>query len=236
MVLRPTVPTTAEPSRWDLCGAARVSLAASAAGPIGGDRLRLDVDVAPGATLVLRTVAANLALPGPHGLPSRSITTLRVGQGATLLWLPEPLIAANRCDHHATTLIELAPGARLLAREELLLGRHGEEPGTVEQRLRVTRAGRPLHDQNTSAGSPVPGWQGPAVTGGRKAVGSILLADPDVEPAFDLPAVCDDAAVFPLEPAAALVTAVAHDAHTLRSLLDDLSSQRLEARASPVPG
>jgi urease accessory protein len=221
IVLRPTRPTGGDPPPgWELGGAAGVSLASSAAGPIGGDRLRLDVDVGPGARLVLRTVAATLALPGPHGQPSHSTTTLRVAGGGTLAWLPEPLIAATHCDHHSSTLIDLEPGARLLAREELILGRHHEPPGTVEQRLRVTQAGRPLHDQNTGVGALVPGWEGPAVTGGRKAAGSILLAGPDSEPP-EIPALGGDAAVLPLGPSAVLVTALAHDAHTLHRRLDE---------------
>ncbi|MFF4790504.1 urease accessory protein UreD [Streptomyces sp. NPDC001276] len=222
LVLRPTA--AVEPTgRWNPDGATHVALAAAAAGPIGGDHLRLDVEVAAGAALVVRSVAATLVLPGPHGRPSRSETHLRVAPAGTLVWLPEPVIAAGRCDHHATTRIELEPGARLLAREELLLGRHGETPGTVHQRLRVTLAGRPLHDQEFAVGRDIPGWHGPAVTGGHRALGTLLVITPD-SPADTCPAdpapTDADTAVMRLTPTATLLTALADDTLTLRRRLD----------------
>ncbi|MFB6956730.1 urease accessory protein UreD [Streptomyces sp. NPDC056309] len=222
LVLRPTA--AVEPTgRWNPDGAAHVALAAAAAGPIGGDHLRLDVEVAAGAALVVRSVAATLVLPGPHGRPSRTETHLRVAPAGTLVWLPEPVIAAGRCDHHATTRVELEPGARLLAREELLLGRHGETPGTLHQRLRVTLAGRPLHDQEFAVGPDIPGWHGPAVTGGHRALGTLLVTTPDspadIRPADPAPTDADTA-VMRLTPTATLLTALADDALTLRRHLD----------------
>ncbi|MFF1759533.1 urease accessory protein UreD [Streptomyces sp. NPDC058266] len=95
-----------------------------------------------------------------------------------MTWLPEPVLAAGGCDYHVTTYIDLMPGARLLLREELLLGRHGETPGACRQRLRVRRSGRAEYDQELILGTDAPGWQGPAVTGGRRALGSLLVVDP----------------------------------------------------------
>jgi urease accessory protein len=207
-------------------GTARVSLVAGAAGPVGGDQLRLDVEVGPGAVLVLRSVAASLVLPGPHGAPSCTDVTVRVGRNATLVWLPGAVIAADACHHDALTHIALEPGARLLTREELVLGRHGEPPGTIRQRLRVTLAGRPLHDQELSAGPGAPGWAGPAVLGGRRAVGTVLVVDPEWDSASDRhppPATnATDAAVLPLGGPAVLLTALAYDALMLRRRLDSL--------------
>jgi urease accessory protein len=146
-----------------------------------------------------------------------------VGTDATLVWLPEPVIAAHRCDHHSATHIDLDPGARLLVREELLLGRHAEPPGTIRQRLRVTRGHQPLHDQELTAGPGVPGWQGPAVTGGRRALGSLLLVDPHrwADPdALPVATTDTDLALLPLGGPALLITALADDATTLRGRLD----------------
>lgn len=230
MVLRPTIATGGEPAPgWHLDNGARVSLAASAAGPVGGDELRLHADVGPGAVLVLCTVAATLALPGPHGRPSRSTTVLRVAENATLLWLPEPLITANGCDHRASTFVDLAPGARLIAREELVLGRHGEPPGTVSQRLRVTRDGRPIHDQDNRLGPSTRGWHGAAVTGGRKAFGSTLVAGSTSGIA---PEPATDVAVLPLQDSAVLVTALGDDAFVLRQRLDRYLAALLRGTAS----
>ena len=96
LVLRSTNPDGPEPPRsWELPGRmpVRVALAAGAAGPVGGDDLRLAIDVEGGAALVLRSVAATLALPGPHGLPSRSEVVVWVAEDGILSWLPGPLIA-----------------------------------------------------------------------------------------------------------------------------------------------
>lgn len=226
LVLRPTNPAGQEPPRrWNLAGpsTARASLAAAAAGPIGGDHLGLDIDVGPGAALVLRNVAATLALPGPHGQPSHSVATVRVAAGGVLVWLPGPLIAAAGCHHHAATCVALEHGARLLAREELLLGRHGEQPGTIHQHLRVTVDDRPLHHQQLTVAAEAQGWDGPAVTRGRRALGSLLVVDPDWNnhpiPDRTTTTVAADTALMPLAGPAALLTALAPDAHTLRHQL-----------------
>lgn len=228
VLLRPAIATGAEPlRRWDLegPGAARVARVAGAGGPLGGDDLRLRVDVGPGAALVLRDVSATVALPGPHGDVSRMDTSVRVGRGATLVWLPEPVIAARGCDHHVSTRVDLDRGARLVVREELLLGRYGEAetPGTVRQRLRVCVEGRPVYDQEIAVGPGAPGWQGAAVTGGRPALGNVLVLDPEWGTGrYGLPRVeaRADAALLPLSDAAVLLTALADDALALRRVLD----------------
>jgi urease accessory protein len=238
-VLRPTIAIGSEPlRRWDLAGpgTARISRAAGAAGPVGGDDLRLHVDVGPGAALVMRDVSATVALPGPRGERSRSHTTIRVGANATLVWLPEPLIAARGCDHHAATHIVLEPGARLLLREEILLGRHGERPGVVRQRLRVCVGDQPLHDQELAVGPGVPGWEGPAVTGGRRALGSQLVVDPHWGAAGSLPAAKaqTDVVLLPLAASAVLFTALTDDGLSLRHRLE-VGLAELEEPAALLP-
>lgn len=241
LLLRPTHPARVDEPlrRWaERAGSPLwVALVAGAAGPVGGDCLELTVDVGPGANLVLRAVAATLALPGAHGDPSRSNVYIRVAEGATLVWLPGPVIAAGGCRHHATTRIELEPGARLLAREELILGRHGEQPGTAHQRLRVSIADRPVHDQELSVGPDQPGSDGPAVTGGHRAVGSLLMVDPDHRPAaeadFDMGE--GDVAVMPLDGPVTLVTALSPDALGLRRHLE-AGCRRLQREVGDTPG
>jgi urease accessory protein len=155
-----------------------VALAAGAAGPIGGDRLRLDIEVGAGACLVLRAVSASVVLPGPRREPSFLDVAITVAEDATLIWLPGTVIAANGCDHHASTHISLDQRARLYAREELLLGRHGEQTGAISQRLRIEVGAHALYDQQLRVGAGAPGWDGPAVSGACRAIGSIVIADP----------------------------------------------------------
>lgn len=219
--LRPTHPKGPEPWIGRDAGAARVCLTAGAAGPVGGDRLSLTVHIGAASTLILRDVSATLVLPGPRGAESRLEIALRVGADATLVWLPEPIIAARGCRHGGDVRIALDPGARLLAREELLLGRHGEEPGSLCQRIRVRRDGRPLLSQELALGPDAPAFAGPAVTGGHRAIGSLLAVDPawEQEPPSAI-ALEGDAAVMPLAGPAALVSALCPDALRLRRTLD----------------
>ncbi|MFI1204953.1 urease accessory protein UreD [Streptomyces sp. NPDC020883] len=53
---------------------------------------------------------------------------LTAGEHAQLHWLPRPLISAAGSDLRQTWSIDLAPTARLVVREEQILGRAGEPP------------------------------------------------------------------------------------------------------------
>jgi urease accessory protein len=158
--------------------AAEVHLVGGAAGPIGGDRLRLEIEVGVGAALCLRTVAASIALPGVNGGESRFDVVARVARGGRLSWLPEPLIAAADCRHLAVVTVDVAEGGWLCWRDEVVCGRHGERPGDVRTRTTVRYAGRTLYRQDLTIGPAAPGWDGPAVLGSTRASGSVLVVDP----------------------------------------------------------
>nr|WP_241833112.1 urease accessory protein UreD [Streptomyces caatingaensis] len=199
---------------------ASVTLVGAMSAPLGGDRLTLTVRVEPGAALRFTTTAATLALPGRTGARATYDTRITVGEGARLHWLPEPLISAHGSDLWTTTRVELAPTARLVLREEQVLGRAGERPGRLRSRLTVCRAGRPLYDQELSYGPGAPGWDGGAVLGGHRAVGQLLVVDPRLadEPEESRP-VGPTAALMPLAGPAVVLTAVAPDALELRRVL-----------------
>jgi urease accessory protein len=156
-------------------GPATVHLVGGAAGPLGGDRLRIEVEVGPGASLTVHTVAASVALPDRSGAESRTEVVASVAAGGCLYWLPEPLIAAAGCRHTAVTTVDLAVGARLVWRDEVVCGRHGEEPGDLTVHTTVRRGGAPLHVHELSVGPGAPGWTGAAVLGGSRAYGAMLL-------------------------------------------------------------
>jgi urease accessory protein len=158
---------------------ARVHLVGGAAGPLGGDELRCSVDLGPGARLEVRSVAASIALPGPHGRESTFEIRVRVAEGGSLAWSPQPLIAARGARHRTVTRIELAADARLVWRDEVVLGREGEDPGSISTRLRVTRAGQVLLDHEFAAGPRHRGSLGPAGSGGHRAIGTVLIVDPE---------------------------------------------------------
>jgi urease accessory protein len=150
-------------------------LVGTAAGPLGGDDLRLGLSVGAGAALTVRSAAAMLVQPGARpGAPSSLHVDVEVGPGGLLRWLPEPTVAVRGCDHRATTVIRLAPGAQLVWREELVLGRHGEEGGSILQRLRIDAGGLALLRNDLAAGPRWPGSSGPAVTAGARALGALV--------------------------------------------------------------
>ncbi|MFE3325886.1 urease accessory protein UreD [Streptomyces sp. NPDC059176] len=200
----------------------RVTVVGAMSAPLNGDRLAVEADVRAGARLHVDTAAATVALPGRTPAAATYDLALTVGEGAELRWLPEPLVCARGSELRATTRVELAPTARLVLREEQVLGRHGEASGTLATRLTVHRAGRPLLDQELGYGPGAPGgWDGGAVLGEYRAVGQLLVVDPDfarhpVEPRL----LGDSAALTPLAGPAVLVTAVAPDALRLRGMLD----------------
>jgi urease accessory protein len=154
-----------------------VHLVGGAAGPLGGDTLALDVVVGAGAHLVVRGVAATLALPGADGEPARLKVRATLGPGACLDWAPEPTIVAHRAHLELDTEIEVetpSAGTLLRWREELVLGRAGEPPGQVTARTRVVVGGRPVLDHATTAGGPPGPWDGPGGLAGHRWLGTAL--------------------------------------------------------------
>lgn len=163
-------------------GPREIALLSTAAFPVGGDDLALDIVVEPGAELIVRSVAAAIAHPGAGGEESRLAVALTVAAGGTLAWAPAPLVAARGCRHHTTTMIATQDGARLWWREDLRLGRSGECSGAVHQLLRIEHAGRPLLHNESWLG---PGWPGrvdqlsPSIAGStvRALATGVVVAD-----------------------------------------------------------
>jgi urease accessory protein len=221
LILRPALPKAPEPWAAHADDVARVSLTAGAGGPVGGDELHLQVRVGAGSALVLSEISPTLVLPGPHGGQSRLRVDIEVGAGATLIWLPEPVIAARDCDHVTEVRVELDEQARLFLREELLLGRHGETGGRVVQRISIRRGGLPLYRADLELGTPAAGT--PAVAGGHRAVGSTVVVEPDwsVSGPPGVQQLVGRAARLPLAGPAVVVTALADDNLMLRAQLEE---------------
>lgn len=150
-------------------------LVGTAAGPLGGDDLVLDVTVGSGASLRVRSAAAQLVLPGPALAPSTMQVAVAVGPGAALSWMPEPTVLVEGADHRLTTVIDLAAEADLAWRDEVVLGRDGEAGGSLLHRSRVERDGHPLLCNEVALGPAWPSSTGPAGTGGARVVASTIL-------------------------------------------------------------
>lgn len=231
---RPTIASGEEPYLRG-AEAARVRMSASAAGPVGGDTYLLDIHVGGGSTLLLKDVGATLVLPGPHGELSRWVTRVRVEEGATFLWIPEPVIAAHGCRHEHVIQADLAPGARLMFREELVLGRHREEPGTLRTQLDVRRGGAPAVVQRIALGPDAAGSRSPSVLGAHRAVGNVVVVDPDGAPGPVSATPDPTCAVMRQDEATVQITALATDAPGLRRRLDQATDLLGAPWSSPVP-
>ncbi len=207
-------------------------LAASAAGPLGGDDLKLSIVVGPGAELVLRTVAATVVLPGPG--PSTLTVTVSVAAGGRLAVLPEPTVIAAGACHRASTLVEVEAGGVLLLREEVLLGRHGEPGGRYHGRLHADAAGAPLLRHRLDLDGADPATRAPASMVGAGAVGTLLQIDPQwtvQRPAGTAGPTC---AAMPLAGPGLLVTALHTDALDLRRELDQHLPDWIRPRSAGV--
>jgi urease accessory protein len=136
-------------------------------------------------------------------------------------------VAAAGCNHVSRTTVEMAAGARLLLREELVGGRSCDhESGRLRAELRVDRAGEPVLHQTLRLG---PGATldsgatlGPAL-GRPRCVGTVLAVDVcDTswrDDAMDLPA--PDTVVCALATRGGwLASALSNDAAQLRANLD----------------
>ncbi|MFI1561514.1 urease accessory protein UreD [Streptomyces sp. NPDC020490] len=202
---------------------ARVMLVGAMSGPLGGDHFTVRADVRDGARLRVGSAAATIALPGQAGGEARYDVRLTVADGGELHWLPEQLISARGSDLRVTTRAELGPAARLVLREEQVLGRVGEEPGRLTSRLTVRIGQRTVLDQELGCGPGASaGWDGPAVLGGHRAVGQLVVVRPEFATrAVPARMLGESAALVPLAGPAVLVTAVATDALRLRRVLDE---------------
>lgn len=154
----------------------RVLLVSSAAAPVGGDDLALEIDVEAGAFADVGTVAATMVWPSPVPALSVMTTTIRVAAGARLRWHPHPIVSVAGSEHLASTTVHLAAGATASIVEEIALGRHGEPSGELELRLRVERDGRPLVHHVERFGPSVAG-RGSVVANGmaRHVVQAVLV-------------------------------------------------------------
>jgi urease accessory protein len=208
---------------------ARVRVLGAMSAPLGGDELALDVTAEAHTRLEVTTAAATIALRGPTPDPATYDVRLTVGEGASLHWLPQPLISTHGSSLNQTYRVELAGTSHVLLREEQLLGRSAEPPGHLSTRLTVLRAGRTILDQQTIYGPQGPAWDGPAVLGGHRATGQLLLVTPDSgarpEPVLLGDRLHGHCVLAPLADATALLaTAVAPTLDALRRLLDSALS------------
>ncbi len=202
-----------------------VLVAGSAASPVGGDRLSLDVVVGARATLDLGTVAATMVWPGAEPGRSTMSTSCVVGEGAHLDWRPEPTISVIGSDHLVSTHVELASTATCRLVDEVSLGRHGEPSGTLEWQIRVERGGRVLVHHSERFGPDEPGSGSVVGAGSARHVCSAVLVGVDAGRARTRVDGACAGAWLPKTDDAVVVMAVGPDRPAVRALLRELAPE-----------
>jgi len=148
----------------------------SAAFPVADDAVSLTLQVGAGVDATVRAVAATIVYAASG--PGTSIaTTLEVAEGATLRWLPEPVIVTERARHRAVTTVHAAADAVVCLDDVTVLGRSGERCGSISSSLRVDVDGEAR--LRTSFDSTLPGWDGPGGTHGARVSATRLVLGPD---------------------------------------------------------
>lgn len=180
-------------------------LLGGAAGPVGGDDLTFVLRVGDGASVVVRSVAAMLAQPGPSGRPSTLAMEVVVGVGATLDWETQPMISVVGSDHRSSSVLDLAADASVRWSESIVLGRHEEPSGRLALHQRVERGGVVVLDHELVLGVGAP--SGPGAHGDVRwmqqeiVVGSAAAVAPSSSVSPTLVA-----GVFPLDDGVSLAT------------------------------
>lgn len=90
-------------------------------GLVGGDTLAMDLDVDAGAHAVVTTPGAGRFYRST-GAPARQTLEARLAPGARLEWLPQDTLAYDGCIAENRSRFHLAPGAELIAWDQLALG------------------------------------------------------------------------------------------------------------------
>ncbi len=165
-------------------GAHRVHLVGTGAWPLGGDRIRLSVEVGPGARLDLETVAASVALPGRVSAPSQLEVSVRVATGGRLHLDLGTMVLAAGSWHRGRVDVDLGHDATFAYRDLVIQGREGERGGRGELRLDVVTPEGPVVRERLDRSG---GVASPLVDESARALGSVVAVGggpPPADPAL----------------------------------------------------
>ena len=129
----------------DGCGITQAVLLTTSGGLVGGDRLDVQVTAGEDAAALVTPQAAEKVYRS-IGADCRIAICLKAAAGSWLEWLPQETILFDGARLDRATVIDAAPGARVLAGEMLVFGRQarGEtlRRGRLREAWKVYRGGR----------------------------------------------------------------------------------------------
>ncbi|MBB4006529.1 urease accessory protein UreD [Allorhizobium taibaishanense] len=157
----------------------------SSGGLTGGDRMGWSFNAAPGTHLTLTTQACEKIYKASADTALVE-TSINVGDGACVHWLPQESILFDRASLTRRLEVDLHENAELLGVEAILLGRKamGEamREGMVRDRWRIRRAGKLIHAEDLALSGAVADVAAEqAVLGGNVAFATLIYAGPKAE-------------------------------------------------------
>ncbi len=161
----------------------------TAGGITGGDRFAWRAAVGAEAGATVSSQAAERIYRRSSG-DATIATVLTVADGGTLDWLPQETILFDRSSLKRTLTVDVAPSARLLAVESIVLGRAamGEvaRDVTVRDSWRIRRGGRLVFaDGLRLDGDTTATLSGTATGRDARALATVVLVAPEAESAID---------------------------------------------------
>ncbi len=155
----------------------------TAGGLTGGDRLAISVHWGRGTSALMTGQASEKIYRRSMGV-ARIATTISLESGAAGEWLPQETILFDRAALDRETAIHLAPDARFLCLEAVVLGRTamGEtvKEGQLREAWRIWRGDKLIYADALELKGPIAhSLQHRAITGGAIAFATLLWIDPD---------------------------------------------------------
>ncbi len=156
----------------------------TAGGITGGDRFSVDVSVGGGASALLTTQACEKVYKAEPGDPPAEVaTSATLAPGAALSWLPQPTILFDRARLSRRLEVSMAPDARLLALESVILGRRAMGERVTDLFLldawRIRRGGTLVFADATRLEGDLAPLASPSGLAGATAFALLLLVAPD---------------------------------------------------------
>lgn len=165
-------------------GTAEAVLINTAGGLTGGDRVTWQIAAGDSTRLVLTTQAAERVYRS-LGAAAEVTTTISVGAGATVEWLPQETILFEESHLRRRLEVDLGAGARFLALEAVLLGREamGEEAilARFSDDWRIRQDGRLVHAEATRLDPDPLIRTGSSLLVGNRAFATLVSVAPDAE-------------------------------------------------------
>ncbi len=213
--VRSRPPLTIRQLRAEPAEVCQLCLVGSAAGPLAGDQVSLQLRLEPGARARLTSTGASLA-QGNGGF-GRLRSCVELAEDAELIAEPAPVIACAGSTVRIELDLRLAATSTVHWRELLVLGRHDEPSGSAVLDWRVDRAGQPVLRQRLELTDPaLLRW--PGLLAGGRVLATALVSGPQItsRTMVDSPtAVCQL-----IDPHTALLSVLDTEAASARQRLD----------------